>query len=259
MRVALIVVSGKSNVREVVLGEDTLIGRSPECRLKVASTEVSRKHCRIRVRGQQVLVCDLGSSNGTLLNGKALAPMTEVIAPPKARLLIGPLEFLVDYQPEARPQPALDSVAETDGHTIVERVSSVPAAPTSSVSSVVAALGAARGALSSPVESPARSSDEASISDSTLFDLGLDPAPAPTDPVSGSSEPTREVSKGSISVEKTVTVPTAASADATEDDVVPLPGSTNISEEPSLPMLMPAEDAQNADFDTALQDFLKGL
>jgi predicted component of type VI protein secretion system len=262
MRVALIVVSGKSNVREVLLGEDTLIGRSPECRLKIASTEVSRKHCRIRLRGQQVLVCDLGSSNGTLLNGKALAPMTEVVAPPKARLSIGPLEFLVDYEPAASVSPQSTVTHDADGHTIVDRVANVPVSA-STVGSVAAALGSARGAVTAPSEAAAHKSDEPQLTENTLFDLGLVPGEAAPALAAVIAEPTQEVSRAAIagdlasgSKAKRQSTPAAKSP---ADDAVPPLETGKPAKEPSPPQILPEAKSENADFDQALQDFLKGL
>ncbi len=53
----------------------TLVGRSPDCALMLESegTAISRKHAEIRVTGTHVSVRDLGSRNGTRLNGKELA------------------------------------------------------------------------------------------------------------------------------------------------------------------------------------------
>jgi predicted component of type VI protein secretion system len=175
MRVVLVVSSGKSNVREVILGDDTVIGRSSECKLKVASTEVSRKHCRIRVRGPQVLISDLGSSNGTFLNGKALPPQTEVVVPPRSKIVIGPLEFHLEYDP-ASPGPGESGRLSSEGHTVVDRVPAKPAQSTDGgVGAVAAAMGAARGALTAGSDGSASGKPvEGRPPESTLFDLALE-------------------------------------------------------------------------------------
>lgn len=261
MRVALVVISGKSNVREVLLGDDTLIGRSPDCRLKVASTEVSRKHCRIRVRGQQVLVSDLGSSNGTLLNGKPLAPMTEVVAPPKSRLTIGPLEFVVDYQPGKVAIPAVVEEAEAEGHTIVDRVAAPATAAPPSVASVAAAMGSARGAVTAPMETPLTKSAVAESPDSTLFDLGLDPQPDALALVPVESP-------GASTNELPMPIEAALSAESSSDVIAPpdnAPGAVALpmDDDPLLaglePLVAPEPAGDPSEFDKALQDFLKGL
>jgi CheY-like chemotaxis protein len=49
-----------------------VIGRHPECGCRVADPLVSRRHCVLTVRDGQVWVEDLGSRNGTRLNGEVL-------------------------------------------------------------------------------------------------------------------------------------------------------------------------------------------
>jgi serine/threonine protein kinase len=51
----------------------TVVGRSPDCDVVVKAPDVSRRHCRI-VRGAgEVIVEDLGSSQGTRVNGSRVA------------------------------------------------------------------------------------------------------------------------------------------------------------------------------------------
>src|SRR5438270_12807838 len=47
-----------------------VIGRDHSCHLRPASTLVSQQHCALVARGQTALVRDLGSTNGTYLNGR---------------------------------------------------------------------------------------------------------------------------------------------------------------------------------------------
>ncbi|HVQ29037.1 MAG TPA: FHA domain-containing protein [Vicinamibacteria bacterium] len=56
---------------------DNIIGRGEDCRLRIQSGTVSRHHARVRVRGDQVVLEDLGSKNGTFVSGlKVVAPTT---------------------------------------------------------------------------------------------------------------------------------------------------------------------------------------
>jgi EmrB/QacA subfamily drug resistance transporter len=49
-----------------------VIGREPECDRQIADGEVSRRHARVRVSGGSATLEDLGSANGTYLDGERL-------------------------------------------------------------------------------------------------------------------------------------------------------------------------------------------
>ena len=54
---------------------ETIIGRTPECRVQIIGPSVSRRHARITLSNGQYFVEDLGSTNGTFINrGKRLPP-----------------------------------------------------------------------------------------------------------------------------------------------------------------------------------------
>ncbi len=54
----------------VVIGEETIsIGRLPECDIAVSDPNVSRRHAEVRRQGNDFVVVDLGSTNGTKVNG----------------------------------------------------------------------------------------------------------------------------------------------------------------------------------------------
>lgn len=54
-------------------GREVVIGRSAECELRVPSVAASRRHAAVVRRGDDVFVRDLGSTNGTLVNGGKIA------------------------------------------------------------------------------------------------------------------------------------------------------------------------------------------
>jgi two-component system cell cycle response regulator len=69
-RPRLIVLAG-GNVGEMYEVERQLfVGRGRECDLRMQEDGISRKHCSVRLEGDGVLFEDLGSTNGTYVNGE---------------------------------------------------------------------------------------------------------------------------------------------------------------------------------------------
>lgn len=117
MDVTLLVVNQKANARQVRLGEETVVGRSPECNLRIASGQVSRRHCVIKIKGPRVVVCDLGSANGTEVDGQMIPPDVDIPVAPGSTLVVGPLKFVFDFSPtssEMRVLTGRPSTSTTD-------------------------------------------------------------------------------------------------------------------------------------------------
>jgi pSer/pThr/pTyr-binding forkhead associated (FHA) protein len=111
MRVKLLVVQGKPAGKSLVfpVGE-YVFGRGAECHIRPNSDWVSRQHCMLRVTPDAVFVRDLGSRNGTLVNGVRL--LGERRLGPGDQLQVGPLVF--ELQPhEAAAQSAPSRPAPT--------------------------------------------------------------------------------------------------------------------------------------------------
>lgn len=67
------VVSGVASGQELRLGEGiTTIGRASENTLVINAPDVSRHHARVEWAGDQARIHDLGSTNGTRVNGEAI-------------------------------------------------------------------------------------------------------------------------------------------------------------------------------------------
>jgi len=76
----LIVASGKSAGRTIAIKRNKLlIGRAEQCDVRPLSEEVSRRHCAITVGPAEIWVEDLGSRNGTLVNGVKITERTKVV------------------------------------------------------------------------------------------------------------------------------------------------------------------------------------
>jgi hypothetical protein len=69
----LMEVDGPNAGKRIFLEQaDLLIGRDESCDLVIADRQVSRQHARIRHEGGHHLLEDLGSKNGTFVNGQEL-------------------------------------------------------------------------------------------------------------------------------------------------------------------------------------------
>lgn len=98
MQVMLRVVGGKHNGREIKLaGPKFIIGRGEGSHLRPSSDLVSRQHCGISIEEGRVIVEDMGSRNGTFVNGEQLD------GPHEARsgdtLRVGRLQFELVLDP----------------------------------------------------------------------------------------------------------------------------------------------------------------
>ena len=68
---ALRFISGKFQGSEYALAEsgEMLVGRSGDVQIVLSEDMVSRRHARILYDGQKITIEDLGSTNGTFVNG----------------------------------------------------------------------------------------------------------------------------------------------------------------------------------------------
>jgi pSer/pThr/pTyr-binding forkhead associated (FHA) protein len=69
-------IEGGLTGQKFVLENETsyILGRSPDCSIRIPATSylVSRRHCRISVSARSVHIQDLGSLNGTYVNGEKI-------------------------------------------------------------------------------------------------------------------------------------------------------------------------------------------
>lgn len=89
--------------------ERTTIGRVEENNFQISEPSVSSRHCEILLRGNDVVVKDLGSTNGTFINGERITD--EGVLKPGQTLRLGNVELKLDTPgapgaPAAAPSPA---------------------------------------------------------------------------------------------------------------------------------------------------------
>lgn len=100
----LILLSGPSAGLRYELAGETILGRSPKCEIALDDDKVSRRHARIRVVDGQSRIADLGSRNGTRVNGQRIS--SEVALSAGDRLELGDTTAQFDA--------AFDALAESD-------------------------------------------------------------------------------------------------------------------------------------------------
>ena len=88
-----------------------LIGREQDCQLRPNSEMVSRHHCVFSVDDFSVRLRDLGSTNGTLVNGERIR--RETVLNSGDRILIGNLDFELVLRPGVTVQEADSKVFPT--------------------------------------------------------------------------------------------------------------------------------------------------
>ena len=97
----LVIASGKRAGRAISMKRDKLlIGRAEECDLRPLSEEVSRKHCAIIKRDEVLWAEDLGSRNGTFVNGLQLSEPKQLADGDLVR--VGSLELKVAIAAEPK-------------------------------------------------------------------------------------------------------------------------------------------------------------
>jgi pSer/pThr/pTyr-binding forkhead associated (FHA) protein len=65
-------VSGTTFGKTFTLSGNMTVGRQADCDISISSDEVSRRHARLTVQSDGVLVEDLGSANGTFINDRRI-------------------------------------------------------------------------------------------------------------------------------------------------------------------------------------------
>ena len=79
-----------------------IVGRLPTCDIVLPYPQVSSRHTSVmRAPDGTLIVGDLGSTNGTYVNGQRLVPGQTVAVAPKTKIFIGPYPVVVDLQGNA--------------------------------------------------------------------------------------------------------------------------------------------------------------
>ena len=113
--------AGVDSRREIgVTKEEFLIGRGPDCDLRLAVPAVSRHHCLLRFRGGEATLTDLGSVNGTFVNGQRVR--SQAVLHDGDEIRLGPCTFLVQFSVGPTPHAKIMRCIELFGTRVAPAV-----------------------------------------------------------------------------------------------------------------------------------------
>ncbi|MFL5320000.1 MAG: sigma 54-interacting transcriptional regulator [Myxococcaceae bacterium] len=118
---ALLLLTGPSAGQRFDITTEVTLGRSPSCEIPLEDHKVSRRHAKIEVKDGQTRVTDLGSRNGTIVNGEKIE--AEAILLPGDRVQVG--ETTVLYEPPAKASLADRDASELVSHPLEELLPAV--------------------------------------------------------------------------------------------------------------------------------------
>ena len=137
MRAQLVPLDGGRPIE--IVKEMTLIGRREECDVRLEHKSVSKMHCVIVRADGLLLVRDLGSTNGTRVNGQrvrraALLPNDQIsIANCKFRVHFGPDEppplRAEEYTPRLERGEVADLIPQAKPGALADSAGELPAQP----------------------------------------------------------------------------------------------------------------------------------
>lgn len=114
MQMVLVMFRSDGQRRSFSIHKDiTVLGRREDCDVRIPLSEISRKHCRVIREENKVRVEDLGSSNGTFVNGQRVQQATLAAGD---TLRVGPVAFVIQLDgqpPEEALKPYSAPVAQT--------------------------------------------------------------------------------------------------------------------------------------------------
>jgi pSer/pThr/pTyr-binding forkhead associated (FHA) protein len=113
----LVVFSNSGLANEYPLERPELvIGRDPDCHIRLDNPQVSRRHARLLIEADRVVVSDLGSRNGTFVAGRRIEDPTplhdELVAIGHHKLFLARADGTATQSVEVRSEPVADRPLE---------------------------------------------------------------------------------------------------------------------------------------------------
>lgn len=118
MKVRFVVLEPESKRGSYEVPLPIVIGRGSEAKFRIQQDRISRKHCELFDRDGDVYVRDLGSTNGTFLDGEQIASSLRTPVPPGSVLRVGTIEIRIDYTGSGRLAAAASTATVHEDATI---------------------------------------------------------------------------------------------------------------------------------------------
>lgn len=100
MRARLMPVDGGASID--LVKDLTLLGRDEDCDIRLEPKSISKLHCVIAKTDGLLLIRDLGSTNGTRINGQRVRRAALL---PNDTLSVANLKYRVMFGPDLEPEP----------------------------------------------------------------------------------------------------------------------------------------------------------
>lgn len=139
----LVVLTVGFNERSLdVKPEKTTIGRLEDNQFCLSEPSVSSHHCEVWAKGDEIVVKDLGSTNGSFVNEKQIEAGKEVTVRPGQTLRLGQVELRYETGKKQTEQArATVKLGEGGGQTIVMSKNSAFAKKSNNINKIFLAVG----------------------------------------------------------------------------------------------------------------------
>jgi predicted component of type VI protein secretion system len=139
MEVRFVIISPPRQKNSIAVRLPIVVGRGEEAKFRIQQDSVSRRHCEFFEEDGGVFVRDVGSTNGTLLDGERIASGAACAVASGMRVQVGGLVFRVEYQsaksvatkpaPEADTLPVAAEAGEATGDDAAPAAAAAEATP----------------------------------------------------------------------------------------------------------------------------------
>jgi pSer/pThr/pTyr-binding forkhead associated (FHA) protein len=100
MKARIRMVNGPLTGQTVEIGTRLLVGREVDCDLRPPGEFVSRHHCALQLEKSTLRIVDLGSKNGTFVNGHRIAAGQANLLHDADLISVGETAFIIELSPQ---------------------------------------------------------------------------------------------------------------------------------------------------------------